>query len=118
MEAMAVCGVTSFLSDLPCRCCEVRREQLWDITAIEDTDYRDSEYVKTLLVEAFPSFCRKMRKEETDDDAETLNKLKQLSLYPVENSLFLFDSPYELFSGFFYATADLLHTLLSGLFRD
>jgi hypothetical protein len=118
MEAMAVCGVTSFLGASPCRCCEIRKQDVWDLTSVSETSFRDSDEIKLILSDAFASFCRKMKRVSNNEDNLLLKKLHNLTLFPVVNSLFLFDNPYECFTGYLLSTADLLHTLLSGLFRD
>lgn len=74
--------------------------------------------MKEKLNGSFEAFCRKMKRQSSAADDALLAELLGLSVFPVENALFLFDCPYNWFTAYLTAPADILHTLLSGLFRD
>lgn len=119
MGSMNLMGIRSISCMRPCRCCMIKRTDLWDVTCIDCVNLRNSTECKELLDGAFEACCTQLRGEYVSEDG--LNQLAECTrqgIHPVEIALLSFESPHKFFSAYLLAPTDLLHTLLSGLFRD
>ena len=119
MGAQSVAGIYHYSCQYPCRLCRLRRDSMWNLVDASKACLRDSDESKVLLEGSLEAYCKDARCIAITEQAKSkLRKLKRRKLHPVENALFTFDLPHPSLTWYLLTPADLLHTMLSGLFRD
>jgi len=94
-------------------------EDAWDIIAVENTGFRDSEFVTNLLNGSFAAFCNNAKGNRlSPTDIQKLDMCKVLGIHPIQLAVNHIERPNQYFTAYTYFPPDILHTILSGLFRD
>ena len=119
MGAMDVMGIRSIRCMHPCRCCCVKRSNIWDIQNSNNQFLRSSTSNTMFLSEAFEIFCKKMKNFPLlAREIDVLDSCVKEGIHPILPAILQLEVPHPQFSAYCYTPVDLLHTLLSGMIRD
>jgi hypothetical protein len=112
-------GICSFMGRLPCRTCQVHREDMWNVALSQKCELRSSKETRPILEGAFAAFCKSIKKEDiTEEEESKLKKCKKWNIQPLKIAMLEFILPFPAFTNFALSPPDLLHTFLSGPCRD
>jgi len=97
----------------------MKTEDAWDIIAVENTGFRDSGFMTNLLNGSFAAFCNNAKGIRLSaTDIQKLEMCRVLGIYPIQLAVNHIERPNQNITAYTYFPPDILHTILSGLFRD